>query len=367
MKIAINAEKLNSNHKTGVEFYVQNLIENICVLKDLPEMHFFMRAAPPPNIHIPKHCTVHKLTGKYFYGEWQLPRALRKLKPDVFFEPSRSLPYFYNFPKTVFTVHDLAFLKYPGCYSPKYRKFMEIVTQKSVKKSTHIISVSESTKKDICAYYDIKPAKVNVIPLAPALWHETNTESSAKFKSIGPYFLFIGRLEERKNIVNIIKAYELLLKERNVNHKLVLVGKMGANMQSIEDAIDSLGNNKNKVILTGYIEDSQKRAAYESAEALVFPSLYEGFGLPILEAFACNTPVITSKSSSLPEAAGLAALYVDPKNPLEIAAAMSKLLRSKSLSIELIHKGKVQLKKFSWAETASKTMDLLTKVARGDT
>jgi glycosyltransferase involved in cell wall biosynthesis len=363
MKIAINAEKLNHQKSTGVENYVKNLIAGLAELSDLPPIYLFMRDIPPVDQKIPASAKIIYLKNRYFYGEYQLPRALRDYKIDVFFEPARTLPIFLSKNlKSVITIHDLAFLLFPKAYPLKYRLYTTLLTSLSLKKATKIIAVSETTKKDILKFFKVAAEKIVVIREASQLTNEE--KKPTLLDNERPYFLFLGRLERRKNLISLVKAFGLLRKERLFQPLLVLAGKPGFGFSEIEQEIASLGDLKKDILLLNYVDEKEKSYLLRHAKALVFPSLYEGFGIPILEAMSVGTPVITSNFGAMQETAGEAALLVNPLKPLEIAAAMSKILHIPKLSEKLRKEGIKRAQMFSWQKTAKETISLLEEVYR---
>jgi glycosyltransferase involved in cell wall biosynthesis len=223
-----------------------------------------------------------------------------------------------------------------------------------------VIAVSETTKKDILKFFKVPAEKISVIPEADGLLEAQKKPSLLEEKR--PYFLFIGRLEKRKNIASLIKAFGLLRKERLFQPLLVLAGKPGFGFSEIEKEIAALGSLKKDILLLDYVDEEEKSYLLRQAKALVFPSLYEGFGIPILEAMSAETPVITSNFGAMQETAGKAALLVNPFKPLEIAGAMSKILHMPKLAEDLKKEGKKRAQMFSWQKTAQQTLLLLEEV-----
>jgi glycosyltransferase involved in cell wall biosynthesis len=192
-----------------------------------------------------------------------------------------------------------------------------------------------------------------------------NSESSGgtaseKIRDISesPYILFVGRLESKKNLVNLVKAYEMLRSERRINHRLVLVGKPGYGYEEIKKEIEA-SKFSDDIVETGFISDADRDLLNKKAELFAFPSLFEGFGYPILEAFVAGIPVVTSKISSMPEVAGHGAILVNPKKPFEIAAAMSQIINKPDLKSKLIKAGNSELSKYSWETCARATLKVL--------
>lgn len=261
--------------------------------------------------------------------------------------------------KTVVTVHDIIPC-IPG-FSTHWTERSKNTFNNSVKyvkKQEDIVLIvdSESTKSDLVSYIGVNEERIFVVPLSyddTIHYHEEDSSLLEKMNIDAPYILYLGTLDHRKGIVNLLDAFEIL-KEKYKDIKLVLAGALNVDVTPV---IDRLKNCKYKddIILPGFVDDHQKRVLLSHAMVFVFPSEYEGFGLPVLEAMACGSPVITTNVSSLPEVGGDAALYVTPQCPEELASQMEKFINSDSLRQEYIQKGYQQIKNFSWDKTAAMT------------
>lgn len=261
--------------------------------------------------------------------------------------------------KTVVTVHDII-----PCipeFSSQWLDRSQLTFYKSVqyiKKQEDIVLIadSESTKRDLVSDIGVNEDRIFVVPLSyddTIHYHDEDSSLLEKMNIDAPYILYLGALDHRKGIVNLLDAFEIL-KEKYKDIKLVLAGSLNADVTPV---IDRLKNCKYKedIILPGFVDDYQKRVLLSHAMVFVFPSEYEGFGLPVLEAMACGSPVITTNVSSLPEVGGDAALYVTPQCPEELASQMERFINSDSLRQEYIQKGYEQSRKFSWDKTAAMT------------
>ena len=239
---------------------------------------------------------------------------------------------------------------------------MRLVIKNSCRWAKRIIAVSKSTKKDLTRLYKVPEGKIEVI-------YEGISDNNFQFsifnfqkvfndKIFKPYFLCIGRLEERKNITGIVESFEILKKKHKVPHKLILVGKFGFGAERIKSKI-SESDYRNDIILTGYVSDNEKSDLLKNAEIFLFPTFYEGFGLPILEAQSVGTPVVTSNISSMPEVAGESTVLVDPKDSSAIAEAAYKLISDESYKNDIIQKGLENVKRFSWEKCAREVADII--------
>jgi glycosyltransferase involved in cell wall biosynthesis len=250
---------------------------------------------------------------------------------------------------------------FPECYlKPSLEKLLQEVPG-CARKATLIIAVSQSTKEGLVNLLGIPPQKIRVVPLAVAsrfkvVEDEALKESIRRKYALPPrFFLFVGLLNPRKNGVRLIQAYHRFKSETDLPHKLVFVGAKGWLYEDVLAQIEELGLEK-EIIFTGYVADEDLPPIYNLAEALVYPSLYEGFGLPILEAMACGTPVITSNVSSAPEVAGGAALLVDPYDVDQLAEVMYKVASQGDLRAYLTRHGLKRARDFSWEKTALETL-----------
>jgi len=237
----------------------------------------------------------------------------------------------------------------------------------SLKRADHLITVSENTKRDVVQLLHIAEKRISVIPNGCTDWGRVNQSGAAgdnqrrSAKSV-PYILFVSRLEHpNKNHVNLLRAFKNLLTESNQHLKLVLVGEKGWRFEVIDHTIDELGIRED-VILTGFVCDAELKELYSGAKAFVMPSLYEGFGIPIIEAMSLGIPVACSNTSSLKEVAGDAALFFDPKNTDEIKRSLQVALWDEDIRSSLIEKGRSRAKVYSWPEIATKTVQLYSDI-----
>jgi glycosyltransferase involved in cell wall biosynthesis len=257
----------------------------------------------------------------------------------------------------VVTIHDLAFLEFPALYPRQWRLMYRAALARAVRSADAIITVSRHTAEDLGRRTRVDQRKVHVIPLAASLpaSESDTTEVLDRLKIRTPYLLFVGTLEPRKNLVRLVRAYRRIA-GRGAPHSLVLAGPIGWRPQALLREISLEG--PGQIILTGYTKPEDLDALYRGAEALVYPSLYEGFGLPLLEAMGRGTPCLVSTSSSLPEVAGEAALPVDPRSVTGLAEAMERIVTDRELSARLRQAGLARAARFSWEGTARLTLDV---------
>lgn len=265
--------------------------------------------------------------------------------------------------KLVVTIYDLTFLTHPQCHQPRNIKVCLQGAKDAIKNADAIIAISEHTKKDLIKHLDTPEELITVTPLAagtdyiPVEDAFELTRIKCKYYLPEKYVLFIGSLEPRKNIKTLVEAFAQLPLRLRDEFPLVIAGGKGWMNSDIQQRITELGLNKD-IHFAGFIDAADISAVYSGATVFVYPSLYEGFGLPILEAMSCGTPVISSNTSSMPEVAGDAALLVEPTRSEELSFALLKLLESESLQQELKQKGLLQASLFSWEKCARKTLDV---------
>ncbi|HEY4686718.1 MAG TPA: glycosyltransferase family 1 protein [Candidatus Subteraquimicrobiales bacterium] len=301
-----------------------------------------------------------------------LPNLIKDTPVDVFHAPIYVLPLPFtlqNKIKTVVTVHDVTYSFRPQDYSPEALAYLNLYVPISLRMADHVIAVSESARAGIIEYFRVEEEKITVIPLAPASQFVPKDKNEIeKFrKDYGlpeEFILNLGSLVRRKNLLLLLEAYAILKEKEALPHQLVVAGgdaSVGTYRHEILRKISSL-NLEDRVILTDYFPDYHLPLLFSAAKVFVYPSLYEGFGLPPLEAMACGTPVITSNVSSLPEVVGNAAIKVSPTDPLELAQALEKILGDESLRENLKEAGLRQAANFSWRNTARETLKVYQKV-----
>jgi glycosyltransferase involved in cell wall biosynthesis len=259
------------------------------------------------------------------------------------------------------SLYDISFIKYPQYSNSVVKTYARRVKQ-CLQWTDLIITISESSKNDIIKYLHVPPDRIYVTPLASRYYPnylspETREQLklSVNYDFSKPYILFVSTIEPRKNIKTIISAYNSLKQKYKIEHQLVLIGQKGWHHQPIFAAIEA-SPWKSQIHHLNYLSDELVALFYSQADVFVYPSHYEGFGLPVLEAMTLGAPVITSNTSSLPEVAGDAALFVNPDNPMDLVDAILQIISDSNLRRELIEKGHERAKLFSWERTARETL-----------
>ena len=272
--------------------------------------------------------------------------------------------------KTVTTIPDIAFEHYPHFFPVFQRAALRLLVRESALRADHIITVSQHSKKDIIETYDVLPEKITVTYEGAGTQFKPIDKPKAKQQILGKYgieqafILYVGRLQARKNLRRLVDAYGMARKA-GVSHKLVLAGKHDSLFAGVLSRIHEL-KLKDHIMLLGYVDNEDLPALYNAADIFVYPSLYEGFGLPVMEAMACGTPVITSRGCCLAEIAGEAALLIDPLDESSIADAITSLIASPERRHQLSRAGLLRSGRFSFREAARQTMDIYQRVTGMD-
>lgn len=372
MKIGIDANEANVEKKVGISEYVYELLLKLYPLASSSD-NFIIYLKDQP-IGFPKTSAywTYKIFGpKKLWTQFALPLKLftHRKKPDIFFSPAHYAPRISPVP-TVISIMDLAFFHFPDYFTKKDLTQLHRWTSYSIKQAKAIITISEASKNDIISLYHINKEKIHVVypgikevkSLDPHIY--SMEELQSRYNISKNYLLFVGTLQPRKNIARLIEAFSKVVANEGVSTELqlVVVGKKGWKYEEILNAPRKFGV-EDRVKFLDFVDDSNLVLLYKNAQIFVWPSLYEGFGLPILEAMQNNCPVITSNISSMPEAGGDAALYVDPMDVDDIAKKIQKVLSDKKLRLHMIEKGNKHIKKFSWDHAAKKTLEVLREVA----
>ncbi len=375
MRIGIDIRSLIFR-KTGINQYTKNIVKSLAKIDKDNDYILFCNVKSRydwlkfNNIKEEVIWLPHfeKFTEK-FWTEVLLPNRLASKKIDLFHSPRFTLPQKKPC-KFIITMHDLAFKKFPQLVKKEEINVFRNQIEAAVNRADKIIADSQNTKKDLINLFNIRNDKIEVIYLGvdevyhPIRTQELLRETKNKYNLPREFILFVGTIEPRKNLKRLIEAFYELKKNKSIEHGLVIVGEKGWLCDDIFETLGKLHLNQD-VIFAGYIPESELPLIYNAADLFVFPSLYEGFGLPPLEAMACGVPVVTSNVSSLPEVVGDAAILVDPYNIQAIAEAIEQVLENNNLREKMIEKGFNQAKKFSWEKAARETLNLYYKCLAG--
>ncbi|PIR97672.1 MAG: glycosyltransferase family 1 protein [Candidatus Doudnabacteria bacterium CG10_big_fil_rev_8_21_14_0_10_41_10] len=385
MRIGIDCRTIlnpEAGNRAGVAQYTYQLVKTLLKIDKLDEFVLFfdhrargvVKEFLEPNTKIRFFTfSEYKKYLPFFYSHVLTASNIGHEKLDVYHSPANIIPFRYN-GKFCVTVHDLAIYRRPDLFPSGQGFSVKYLVPRSINNAAKIIAVSESTKKDVEIFFKVDPKKIKVIyegvdhdRFVPGDKTEKLPEDlKRKYKISQQYILFVGTLEPRKNLIRLLEAYYQLTQkslEFKDHYQLVLVGSKGWLYDEIFEEVENR-NLQNNVVFPGYLVASDLPKLYAHATAFVYPSLYEGFGLPVLEAMASGTPVITSSVSSMPEIAKDAGLLVDPLDVEGLANAMEKIITDKSLQAELSEKGKKRSEKFSWEKCARETLEIYREVGK---
>lgn len=352
------------HQQTGNETYVRNLVEQLAT-RPRPGLRvtaLHTGGAPAAWADFSRRIWPHQALVRIPVS---LPWALWRLRADV---------AHFNYIKpplcpcpTVLTVHDISYEIFPEYFHPLALRRMRLLIPQSARTATELITVSEASKTEMVQRYGLDPRRITVTMEAASaafrvLSQEKIQEATARFALRSRCLLAVGNLQPRKNIVRLLECFARLRRTDRIPHQLVLVGQKGWKGESITAHIDRLGLAAD-VLVTGFVSEEELVALYNHAEVFIYPSVYEGFGLPILEAMACGTPVITSATTSMPEVAGEAALLVDPLSEDAIQAAIQRLCEDGEVRQQLSRSGLARAAEFSWTKMAEETLAVYRRAA----
>ncbi len=371
MRLILDARTATS-HFPGIGRYVVNLARAMVPLLDEDERLILLRDLIQPSRWDLTTLTEERVqivdvpaSPFSLHQQWIIPRLLRRLGADVYHSPYYLMPYRPQLP-TVVTVYDLIPLLFPQHVSPTARLLFRWMTALALRTASRVIVISQATRRDLLTLYHLPPQKVTAIPLAadPGFHPPPPTEVERvrrKYALPEDYLLYLGINKPHKNLVRLIDAFSRITFHVS-RFTLVIAGAWDSRYPEPRQRAEALGL-ENVVRFLGPVLEADLPALYAGAALFVFPSLYEGFGLPVLEAMACGTPVVCSNTSSLPEIMGEAALTFDPLNVKEMAAKIEEALGDESLRGEMREKGLRQAAKFSWERTARETLEVYREAA----
>ena len=374
-RIAINAHLLAQEEgyrRAGVSRYIYNLLTH--VLREDPEGDYtvFLNSRCALSLSCNQKCSrlpTYKPLARIFWEQFLQPLELWAEDVALLHSPVNVQPLFLPC-KGVVTVTDLSFMVFPESFRNSQRLYQSLFTRLSVRRASHVIAISASTAQDLTRFFGVPAERITVtFPGVDAAYQPVQDGSRlASFRRLRDlpekFILFVGTFEPRKNLLTLLQAYAKFRRQTKRDYKLVLGGGMGWLYQPVFAAVEEL-ELQGDVIFPGFIPEDELPLWYNAADVFVYPSLYEGFGLPPLEAMACGTPVIVSDVSSLPEVVGDAALLVDPHKPDEWAAALSLLCRDVDLRTDLVSRGLERAQEFSWTRMARETIQVYRDVLSG--
>lgn len=374
MKIAVNTRFLLSGRLEGIGGYLYETLHRMVLAH--PEdtfLFFFDRPYSDAFVFAPNVVPLvlfpparHPFLFVWWY-EWSVARALRKYQPDVFLSADNFTTLHTDIP-SVLVVHDLAYAHYPEYVTGLVRWYYRFFMPRFLRKADHLIAVSEYTRNDIIRLADIPEGRVTVAYNGSrAIFKPLDAASQeavrAAYTDGKPYFFYVGAIHPRKNVARLIAAFDRFKAQSGAPHCLIIAGRMAWQTGEVSEAL-ARSPYREDIRLPGYVDTDTLYRLTASAFAMTYVSLFEGFGVPILESLCCGVPVITSATSSMPEVAGDAGLLVDPLSVDQIADAMLRLYAEEGLRAQLAAHCVVQCRKFDWGETAARIYKVLKEIRR---
>jgi glycosyltransferase involved in cell wall biosynthesis len=368
MKIAINARFSGQEKIEGYGRFTNGLV---CAMASaFPTDEFILMYDKQPEISVMRQGNItelvkgpaarHPLLWKLWY-DISMPSMAKKAKADLIFSPDGFCSLHSSVPQ-VLAIHDLAFLHFPSGISRLYRSYYRYYTPQFIRKAKQIITVSEFSMRDIIDHYPHAKGKISVIynasdkRFSPLGWNDKE-QVKGKYADGSEYFLYAGSIHPRKNLVNLLKGFSWFKKRQRSNMKLIIAGRLAWGADEFVRQMQTY-KYREEIVMTGYVSDGEMQQLIGAAYAMVYPSYWEGFGMPLLEAMQAGVPVITSASSSMPEIGGNAALYCEPGDSEGWGKAMGLLYKDENLRSSLINKGFERASLFSWEESAKKLRDI---------
>lgn len=371
MRIGVNTRLFLKGKLEGIGWFMHETLKRMVANHPEHEFYFFFDRPYDESFVFAPNVTPVVLSPQarhpvlyYIWFEWSIARALKKNKIDVFLSPDNYASLRTKVP-TCLVVHDLAFEHYPTFVSKVHLMHYKRYVPKFVHKAKRIVAVSDFTKQDIVNLYGVAPDKIDIVyngahELYQPLGYEEKQAIREKYTDGKQFFLFTGSLHPRKNVINLLKAFVKFKRRQKSPMKLVIVGRIAWLAKEIEEAKAKMPY-KEEVIWLGYVDLEELVKITASAYAMVYPSLFEGFGIPILESLKTGVPAIASDTSSMPEVLGDAGILVNPEEVESIAAAMEKMYKEETLRNRFIQEAAVQSSKFSWDRSAELLYESIMK------
>jgi glycosyltransferase involved in cell wall biosynthesis len=373
MIIAVNTRYLLASGLEGYGYFIKEVLQRI--VRQHPEHQFHFIFDRPydstfifsDNVvaHVLSPEVRHPLQWKYWY-DVRIPSLLKRIKADVFFSPDGQCSLTTKVPQCI-AVHDLGFLHLPASYKTSHQAYLRHFAPKFIRKAKTVLTVSQFSKADIIQHYHTPDNKIKVVyngvkEIFQPLNFETQMAVKDQYTNGTDYFLYAGAIHPRKNLVNLLKAFSIFKRRLHSSFKLVLAGRLAWKNNEFLELLKTY-KYKDDVILTGYLAEAELTKLMASAYAFVYPSLFEGFGVPVIEAMKCRVPVLTSKNSAMEEITEGAALYFDPQNPAEIGEKLMRIYKDEDGRRELIEKGAAIAEQYTWQRTADAVWQAITETA----
>lgn len=365
MQIAFDGSRLAVGQRTGTESYTTELVRALAQHDRRNSYTLYVNQIPAALPPLGTNWRVRAVPSPRMWTHTRLGPTLLAAQPDVAFIPAHVLPLTPP-RRSVVTIHDLGYEYYPEAHTRAQRLYLRLSTRWSARHASHIIAISEATKRDLTRFTGIHADKITVVyhgvhPRFQPIDAAESATVAAKYGLMSEYLLFISTIQPRKNLVRLIDAYAWAVRSYPDLPPLALAGKQGWLATQIERRAAEMGIAK-RVRFLGYVDDADLPALYSGATMYLLPSLYEGFGMTVLEAMACGTPVITSNVSSLPEVAGAAAILLDPTDTALLAQAIGGLWEDDARRADLRERGLRWATGWTWQRCAAQTLAVLEKI-----
>lgn len=367
LTVAVDASRTLPTFRTGTEQYSLSLLRALMAM-ETPHLWRLYAPGPPPDdlLPLPPRWQWQVILFPRLWTHLRLSWAMARHRPDVLFVPAHVVPIVH--PRaTVVTIHDLGYLHVPSAHTTSARRYLDWSTRWSVRAARRVIAVSRATRDDLVTTLGVPAEKITVVhhgghPVAAPLSADVVRAALERLGITGPYVLFLGTVQPRKNLQRLIGAFRHVV-DAGLPQRLVIAGRVGWLAEPIRAAVAACGLT-DRVHFAGYVADGDVPALYAGADAFALPSLYEGFGMPALEALAYGVPVVAANTTSLPEVIGEAGLLVDPLDEGALGAALVRALTDGALRARLALAGPEQAARFSWERCARETLAVLEGAAR---
>ena len=373
MVIAVNTRFLLHEQLEGFGYFTKEVLQYLTRQHSQHRFHFLFDRPHgnefifSQNIyqHVISPPARHPLLWKFWY-DVKVTLLLKQIKADVFLSPDGQCSLTTRVPQCL-VVHDLGFLHFPEGYKKSHLAYLKYYTPKFIQKAKTVATVSQFSKEDIIRQYQTAAEKISVVySAAKEIFHPTSYEEQAmikeKYTGGTEFFIYTGAIHPRKNLINLLKAFSIFKRRLQSSMKLVLTGRLAWKNDEFLKLLETY-KYKNDVVLTGYIKEKELANLMAAAYAMVYPSFFEGFGVPVIEAMQCHVPVLTSKNSSMQEISEGAALYFDPNDIDDIADKLMLIYKDENRRKALIEKGKSIASKYTWQRTADLLWECLMKTA----
>lgn len=370
MEIGIDASRIAVQGRTGTEHYSYELLAALAQIDHLNQYRLYCNQLPDGLPPLSPNFRLRQIPFPRLWTHARLSAELIANPPDALFVPAHVMPLGtpLRHMRSVVTIHDMGYLHFPQAHTKAHRLYLTYSTIWSAKVASNVIAISEATRQDLIKYAKIPADKIKVVHHGVSPRFTPNSDPQ-QIKAVreryqlgnAPYLVYVGTVQPRKNITRLIEAFATVIADLPsdlAQLQLVIAGKRGWLTEGIEQQAQTL-NIADRVRFTGYVADDDLPSLISGAEGFVLPSLYEGFGMPVIEAMACGTPVVCSNSSALPEVAGDAAILVDPTSSEAIAQGITQLVHNPQLRADLRERGLQRAAQFSWQRCARETLAIL--------